>query len=390
MYNALCAILLVLCSPIIFLASFKRKYRILKNSNSRISHSTNSLLARFFLYKNPPLKYANFHFHACSLGEVSSIENIVKTLLKEGYSVRITTATATGYEKALKICENSSFLPFECFLPFWLKKCDTLVVFEAELWLNLFKYAKKQGARTILLNARVSKRSFGRYKAFGAYYKALFSYVDLVLAQSKGDDERLEILGAKNIKILGNIKSINEPKITHNFTKNFTHIIVLASSHEDEESGALEFFKLRQNEQLIIAPRHPQRFDFVFALASKYAKEHNLSISKLSEDENLKAQIVLIDKIGELINIYAIADVVVLCGSFFDKIGGHNPFEPAFFGCGIISGAFYHNQRALYPCVEGIKIAQNFAQIESFAHEKFSSKITNKCDFNEIISILKG
>ena len=381
MYNALCAFLLVLCSPILLLASFKHKFK---------THGKNSLLARFFLYKNPPLKYANFHFHACSLGEVSSIENIVKSLLSLGFSVRITTATATGYEKALKICENSSFLPFECFLPFWLEKCDTLVVFEAELWLNLFKYAKKQGARTILLNARVSKHSFGRYKAFGTYYNALFSYVDLVLAQSMGDDERLKALGARNSRILGNIKSINEPKITREFSRNYEHIIVLASSHEGEEKGILESLKLRENEQLIIVPRHPQRFDEVAKIAQNWSKSSDFSFARFSTDESLKSQVVLIDKIGELINIYAIADVVVLCGSFFDKIGGHNPFEPAFFEKGIISGAFFHNQRALYPCVEGIKIAKNFAQVEELAHEKFSSKIINKCDFDEIISILKG
>lgn len=381
MYNALCAFLLVLCSPILLLASFKHKFK---------THGKNSLLARFFLYKNPPLKYANFHFHACSLGEVSSIENIVKSLLSLGFSVRITTATATGYEKAIKICENSSFLPFECFLPFWLEKCDTLVVFEAELWLNLFKYVKKQGARTILLNARVSKHSFGRYKAFGTYYNALFSYVDLVLAQSMGDDERLKALGARNSRILGNIKSINEPKITREFSRNYEHIIVLASSHEGEEKGILESLKLRENEQLIIVPRHPQRFDEVAKIAQNWSKSSDFSFARFSTDESLKSQVVLIDKIGELINIYAIADVVVLCGSFFDKIGGHNPFEPAFFEKGIISGAFFHNQRALYPCVEGIKIAKNFAQVEELAHEKFSSKIINKCDFDEIISILKG
>ena len=354
-----------------------------------VKNLKNSVLARFFLYKNPPLKPCKYHFHACSLGEVSSIEPFVKELAKHA-SVSISTITATGYAKARSFCDNVAFLPFECFLPFWQSKCEVLIVFEAELWLNLFKIAHNSGAKVILLNARLSAKSLPKYAKMGFYYKEIFKNCDLVLAQSSDDKDRLARLGAKNIKVLGNVKSALAPKITHKFGKNYEHIIVLASSHSGEESGFLEHFELKNGEQLIITPRHPQRFDEVAKIAQSWAKSRDFTFAKLSADESLKAQVVLIDKIGELINIYAIADVVVLCGSFLPKIGGHNPFEPAFFGCGIISGAFYHNQRALYPCVEGIKIAQDFAQIESFAHEKFSSKITNKCDFNEIISILKG
>ena len=138
MYNAICAFLLVLASPFLLALSFGRKYKVLlsdelgnsripnKNSkipskNSRIpskNQPKNSILARFFLLNNPALKPCDFHFHACSLGEVSTIEPFVKALQKEAKSVRITVCTATGYARAREFCDEVAFLPFECFLPF--------------------------------------------------------------------------------------------------------------------------------------------------------------------------------------------------------------------------------------------------------------------------------
>lgn len=381
MYNALCAFILALCSPFLLIASIRAKY---KTSNKK-----NSLLSRFFLYKNPILKPCKYHFHACSLGEVVSIEPFVKELSKDE-RVGISVSTAAGYERASSFCKNVAFLPFEPFLPFWLEKCEILVVFEAELWLNLFKYAKKQGARVILLNARISERSLPKYQRFAWYYQELFKNCDEVYAQSLIDKERLESIGAKNAAVLGNIKSANEPKLTHNFTKNFSHIITLASSHEGEERGFLAEFKLRDNEQLIIAPRHPARFESVKNLVKNFALNNSYSYECLSDGGELKAKIVVIDKLGELINIYAISDIAILCGSFKKGIGGHNPFEPAFFGCGIISGEFFHNQKVLYSAVSGIKIAKDYKEACAFSHEKFNSKITNICEFEKIISIIKG
>ena len=410
MYNAICAFLLVLASPFLLALSFGRKYKVLlsdelgnsriPSKNSRISSENsripsknqpkNSILARFFLLNNPALKPCDFYFHACSLGEVSTIEPFVKALQKEAKSVRITVCTATGYARAREFCDEVAFLPFECFLPFWLKECKTLVVFEAELWLNLFACAKKQGAKVILLNARLSQSSLPKYRRFLRYYQTLFSYCDLVLAQSESDAKRLEAIGAKNIKVLGNVKSALLPSPSKKLSSNYEHIIVLASSHEGEEKGILEFLRLKKGEQLIIAPRHPQRFSAVCELVRGWAEQNNYSSQCFSKNADLKAQVVVMDSLGELINIYAIADTVILAGSFSAGIGGHNPFEPASFNCGIISGAFFHNQKVLYSAVKGIKIASDFKTAALLAHEKFSSQITQSCDFNDILEQIKG
>ena len=312
MYNAICAFLLVLASPFLLALSFGRKYKVLlsdelgnsriSSKNSRISSKNqrkNSILARFFLLNNPALKPCDFYFHACSLGEVSTIEPFVKALQKEAKSVRITVCTATGYARAREFCDEVAFLPFECFLPFWLKECKTLVVFEAELWLNLFACAKKQGAKVILLNARLSQSSLPKYRRFLRYYKTLFSYCDLVLAQSESDAKRLETLGAKNIKVLGNVKSALLPSPSKKLSSNYEHIIVLASSHEGEEKGILEFLRLKKYEQLIIAPRHPQRFSAVCELVHSWAEQNNYSSQCFSKNADLKAQVVVMDSLGD-------------------------------------------------------------------------------------------
>ena len=378
-YNALSFIIWALCAPFLLLFSFKSKFKC---------EYKNSLLARFFAYKNPPLKPCKYHFHACSLGEVASIQKLVEHFRGAKISAQITVTTATGYQKAKSFCDNVSFLPFEWMLPFMLKKCEYLVVFEAELWLNLFKYAKKSGAKTILLNARISEHSYKSYLRFSFYYKYLFSFVDLVLAQSKDDEIRLKSLGAKNIKVIGNVKSAVLAKPSKSYKKSEKHTICIASSHEKEEEQILNAIKLRDNEKLFIVPRHPQRFDKVCALAKHYAKANNLSFERFSQNAGLNSDINVIDALGELVNIYAISDVVLLCGSFEPKIGGHNPLECAQFGCGIISGEHYFNQKALYKEVQGIKVAK-YEELEALVHEKWRSKIAHLCEFNALIKELE-
>ncbi|EOH3956634.1 glycosyltransferase N-terminal domain-containing protein, partial [Campylobacter jejuni] len=107
-----------------------------------------SLKSRFFLYKNLHQEKADVHFHACSYGEVRSIKALV---LK--FDSRITTITQTGFECAKEFCKKVNYLAFENFLPFWLKPCKVLVIFEAEYWLMLVFMARIYKAKIILLNA---------------------------------------------------------------------------------------------------------------------------------------------------------------------------------------------------------------------------------------------
>ena len=125
-------------------------------------------------------------------------------------------------------------MPFEIFIPFWLKNCKNLVVIEAELWLMLFYIAHKRCNKNILVNARISDRSYPKYKKFKWFYSHLFSYIDTIFAQSEIDKQRLLSLGAKNVIVAGNIKSAVEYKITKKYTP-IKKTIVAGSTHKGEE-----------------------------------------------------------------------------------------------------------------------------------------------------------
>ena len=307
------------------------------------------------MLKNRFLKQHDLWFHVCSLGEASSLEPIAKHF--KNLSLSITTTTQTGWNRAKKIVEDVRFLPFEIWLPFWVRKQKVLVVLEAELWYMLFFIAKAKGTHTVLLNARISDRSFAKYQKMTWFYKRLFTYVDKVFCQSIIDKERLELLGAKNVEVIGNIKLAASFKATKTLAKPKREMVVAASTHEGEEALILEAFEFTQKETLVVVPRHPERFEAVDILLEAFAKDKKLSYHKFSGQADFESDIVLVDCLGELINIYAISDVVILGGGFA-PIGGHNPLEPAAFANKIISGPHHFNQNALFPLVESLKIVE--------------------------------
>ena len=328
--------------PILLCLSFKKKFNL-------------SIPARFFLINNPKFKNQNIWFHACSLGEVTSIEPLIKALGQKNTDISV--VTQTGFKKARDIegCDVR-YLPFEVFLPFWTVKHRVLVVTEAELWPMLFFVSKAKGVKTILINARISDNSYKGYRKFAWLYRWIFSNIDVVFSQSQIDKNRLEELGAKDVRIGGNIKAGIEPKVSKIYRKPNRRVVILASTHEGEEELVLK--NLKCNDMILVVPRHPERFKSVEIFLQKFSRDKALSFGKLSESENLDKDIMLCDKMGELINLYAISDVVVLCGSFKDGIGGHNPLEPSYFKNKVISGPYIFNQKVLFSSVENIKICE--------------------------------
>ena len=354
--------------PLAILA-FKKKYRA-------------SIPARFFLFKNPKFDASRVHFHACSFGEVRSIAPLVSRF-KDAAAVSV--VTKTGFDEAKKITQNTRFLPFEIFLPFWLKPAKITVIFEAELWLGLVFWAKFKGSRVILINARISDRSYKSYLKFGFFYVYLFKFIDKIYAQSDLDKQRLERLGAKNIVVSGNIKSAFLPNPSKIYAKPKERAIVLASTHAGEEELILRELNLSANDKLILVPRHPERFGEAGEILAKFAAKNRLKFAKFSETKNFDAQCVLVDAMGELVNIYKFSDVVVLGGSFVPNVGGHNPIEAAQFENVVISGEFIFNQKALYSAVEGIKFAKA-DEINSLLKQDLpKAKIVAKGDASEIL-----
>lgn len=457
-YTALAFLAWLAAAPFIFILSFKTKYRA-------------SLKARFFLYKNPKFSPASVHFHACSLGEV----NALAPLISKFESVALSTTTQTGFDAARALTPNSRYLPFENWLPFWLTGSRVLVIFEAELWLNLIRSAKARGSYVILLNARISDRSYASYLRFRLYYRKAFENINLVLAQSELDAARLRKLGAKNIKVAGNIKSANIAVATKDYSAAAANsfVLTISNTHEGEEelilSNLNDFIKFRSSQsvlekyphttgshgdkslpaaelhsetgstealnlnatsldattssddssavpntaplngsslnstapnaapaidapqklKIILAPRHPERFEKVCEICKAWAREHGLSFERFSDGAGLESDFILLDAFGELANFYKISNVVILGGSFLRNIGGHSPIEAASFGVPIISGRFFHNQKALYALVQNIALC-GADEISSVLKEPLKgTRIDKICDLQEIENLIK-
>ena len=380
-YFVLSVVLYILAFPLLIFLSFKPKYK-------------QSIPARFFLYKNKKFSSENgVWFHVCSLGEARALKPILEALKDE--EIKITTITHTGQAEAKKYDAEVRYLPYEMLLPFWMKKQRVLVVLEAEFWYMLFVLASSMGSRVILLNARISEKSVKKYLQFAWFYKKMLSRVEIIYAQSEEDKNRFLALGARDIEVIGNIKLAGEIKKTKDYEKPDCEVIVAGSTHLGEEKTVLDGFvkyKKENDSKLIVVPRHPERFESVYLFMEAYSKEHNLSLSRFSEDKNFSADMILVDAMGELNNIYNISDIAILGGAFAENVGGHNPLEPAYFGCKIITGKHFFHQRELFKYVHHVQYVESDEVEEALvmAKELPPSMVDEKIDLDRVIDRIKN
>jgi len=265
---------------------------------------------------------------------------------------------------------------------------------EAEFWYLLFALAQKKGAKTLLINARMSDRSFYKYKRMAWLYRKIFAHIDEVYAQSQIDKERLEELGATNVQVIGNIKLANIAPISKKLSKPKALLVCGASTHEGEEGLILKAFATLKEEdptaKLVVVPRHPERFKKVSLMVEAFAKKHHYSWHNYSENEAFNSDVVVANILGELVNIYAISDVVILGGAFA-KVGGHNAAEAAQFGCKIISGEHYFNQRDIFNMIEGIAVVteSNLARRLQQHAQLIPTKIRERTNIKPILDSIQ-
>lgn len=375
-YTLVAALFYVVTLPLLILFSFKKKYR-------------DSIPARFFGIKNPPFQPHDIWFHVCSLGEAKAIAPLLEKL--ENKRVAISVITHTGYEAASKYVAQVRYLPYELWLWFWIERPKTVVVLEAEFWYLLFRLARTRGTRVIALNARISDRSFPKYYRMRWFYRILLSQCDRIFCQSNEDMVRFIALGAHNVEVVGNIKLAQKIEASKHYSKPEGTIIVAASTHEGEEEGIIRGFVAYREDnpsaKLLVVPRHPERFTKVGELIAKTAPM--MSLSRWSESQSLESDIVLIDTMGELNNLYAISDVAVLGGAFA-PIGGHNPLEPATFGCKIISGEEMFLQRELFKYVSHVQFTslEGIAEALKNAETLPPSQINGSVDLQKVLDYL--
>jgi len=332
--------------PLLVYLAFKSKYK-------------ESIPSRFFLFKNPRFNNDNsIWFHVCSLGEARALKPILELIGEK--NITITTITQTGQTEAKKYNAEVRYLPYEMFLPFWIKKQKILIVLEAEFWFLLFAVASARGTKVVLLNARISDKSVKKYLQMSWFYKRLLDKVEIIYAQSEVDKNRFLALGANNIEVIGNIKLAGKIEKSKEYNKPEIELIVAGSTHEGEEESVLKaFIEYRKSfdAKIVIVPRHPERFDKVYTFLEK--NRGSLTLSRFTQTQEFEADIILCDTMGELNNIYAISDIAILGGAFKDDVGGHNPLEPAYFGCKIITGKHFFHQKELFKYVHHVQYVES-------------------------------
>lgn len=346
LYSFISVLLYLIALPFLLFFSFKNKYK-------------EAIPARFFLWRNQSFNPNGIWFHSCSLGEAKAIKPLVDAL--DVNMLRMSSTTHTGFKIIKAYTKQSRYLPFEPLLFYWMKPQKALVVMEAEFWYLLFALARKRGAKTLLINARMSDRSFPKYQRMAWLYRQIFKHIDEVYAQTTLDKERLELLGASHVIVTGNIKLSTLPSVTKVFPKPSSLLVCAASTHEGEEGIILQAFSALKKEEkeakLMLVPRHPERFHKVASQVDSFSQKEDFSWQRYSQEENFDSDILVVDVLGELVNLYSISDIVILGGAF-EPIGGHNAAEAAQFGCKIISGKYYFNQKDIFEAIEGIAIVE--------------------------------
>ncbi len=309
--------------------------------------------------------------HAVSVGEVLAVSRLVNELAANlpSFQVLVSTTTRTGQELA-----RERFGPnrvFYCPLDFpWAVtahldalKPRMLVLAETEFWPNILATCHRRGIPIVVVNGRISDRSWPRYQMLRELWKPFLSKISRALAQTETDAKRLVAIGMlpERVTVSGNLKfdvRAGQESDATRLIRSFAHglrFVVAGSTLDGEEDVLLQAWpRLLQSHPdlaMILAPRHPERFAAVTALLERSGLSW---VSRTSWKDRAPGtippiqpgQIILLDTIGELASIYSLATVAFVGGSLYPT-GGHNPLEPAQFGVPIVMGPYYANFRDL-------------------------------------------
>jgi len=304
--------------------------------------------------------------HAVSVGEVLAVSRLIAELksAQPATQIFVSTTTATGQQLARERFGEAQcfFVPLD--LGFAVRaylnalQPRLLILAETEFWPNLLHLARKRKTPVAIVNARISDRSFPRYRRFRWFFRRVLSNVDLFLAQTAADAERLRAIGAptERVQVSGNLKFDIRLGSTARLAEELraaipkdSPVIVCGSTAEGEEETVLEAFKQLQQQfpsaVMILAPRHPERFDKVASLIASLDLAF-VRRSSWAAACPITGGVFLLDSVGELASVYALADVAFVGGSLVPS-GGHNILEPAQYGAAIVVGPHTFNFREI-------------------------------------------
>ena len=322
--------------------------------------------------------------HGASIGEILSIIPIIRKFEKDKKIKRIlitstTTSSAHIFSKFKFKKTIHQFYPFDFnlltkyFINHWKPKLAIFI--DSEIWPNMFKNLNKKNIPLILLNARITKKSYSRWKFFPNFSKKIFEKITLALPQNMESKKYLKLLGTKEIKLIGNLKFFGEAQkdniknllLKKKFLKKI--IFCAASTHKGEELFIGKVHKELKSEIknliTIIIPRHVNRKKEILDELNNIGLNSQLHTSpkKLSRDTD----IYLVDTYGETTKFYSLSKLTFLGGSLV-RHGGQNPLEAAREGNYILYGPHIENFKEVYKILEKLKITTRVNSIKNMKY----------------------
>jgi 3-deoxy-D-manno-octulosonic-acid transferase len=320
-------------------------------------------------------------FHAVSVGEFNALSPLLKHF--DGLQLIISVTTTAAYNLASKKLKDKIelnqikliYMPWDhpkiIAKTLDLIKPQLIVLMESEIWPALINESHKRQIKIAIINAKISDKSFGYYKKIKWVFKDLLNKISLIIAQSANDSRKyIELKGnQKGVYMFGNMKFSLEIDIKAEDAKSLKKslnyqdgdlIITAASTHEEEEAVLIAMFQELKEEfdfiRLIIAPRHPERFKVVENFIQSAAKLQAFKITDFKKTKTSKINnsndVLLIDSIGDLLEIYAISNIAFVGGTLNEKIGGHNVLEPAIFKLPVVIGPHYHKNKTMVEMMQ--------------------------------------
>ncbi len=376
--------LIILFSPIIIL------FRIFKSKEDILRFKEKFC---FFSKKRNTGKL--IWFHGSSVGELMSVLPIlIKYDRDKSFDQILVTSSTLSSSKILqkynfrKVVHQ--FFPIDhiffsnIFLNYW--KPSSAIFLESEIWPSIYRSLKKRNIPLILLNARISKKTFKKWMKLKTFSRRVFKLISFAYPQNKETKRYLKKLGVKAINYIGNLKFYEDRRIVNKESDNRIKnqfkkhkICIAASTHANEEVFAAQTHILlkKKNKNLItiIIPRHVHRVDEI----NNELKKLNLKTTYHSaKAKNLKnIDIYIVDTFGESRRFYKIANTVFLGGSIINK-GGQNPIEPARYGAKILHGPNIDNFKEVYAFLKVLKVSKEIKSPIQFANEViFKKKMQN-------------
>jgi 3-deoxy-D-manno-octulosonic-acid transferase len=316
--------------------------------------------------------------HGASVGEILAVMPLVECLRARGFNVLVTSGTVTSARLAelrLPVGAIHQFIPIDAprfiarFLDHW--RPNLALFAESDLWPNLIVACAERTVPLILINGRLSQRSYARWRRLPRTIATLLTRFDLCLAQSQGDAERYAELGAPRVSMTGNLKlDVPAPPVdgqklaAMQAAIGSRPIIVAASTHAGEEALIIEAHRrLRASFRgliTIIAPRHPERGPGIVDIASVAGLPAAMRSRGHLPDR--ATEIYVVDTIGELGLVYRLSPIVFMGGSLVRR-GGQNPIEAAKLGAAILHGPHVNNFTEIYAALDDVHGAEEINDV---------------------------